>query len=460
MFSISPGICEITVVKIMIDMPLPTPRSVISSPSHMITQVPAVIVITIVPIVNTPWFGIRFLHVVVPLVPYRVPDLASATIAVDCRIARPQVRYRVYWVILAWPAWPSWRSVSSRGITTASSCRMMLAVMYGMMPSANTDSRYSAPPLNRLTSWNRLVLLLLTRLRHASTACSEIPGVGTEAPSRNMAMTKIVNSSFRRRSGVRNARMNAVSMPVPRVGASTSSTAPRYGWAPTGCWQRLPGRSLARSGQSDSHARGRAEGRAPALASPADRACPITSQLGDGPAGSGDLLPRRGGELVRGHPQPLRGRVAGAEHLHQLPGPDGALRGQVLGGHVPAVRVKGRQAVHVDHLVGGLEPQVGEPLELGQPARHRHLAALEIGRHGRPRLAALGAAASGLALGTLAAPDPGPRGMRARRRPQVVYLQPAPGRAAIAVCHVSRPPRRRPDGAPPGPCRVSPAGPP
>ena len=36
-----------TWVKIMIDMPLPMPRSVISSPSHMITAVPAVIVMTI-----------------------------------------------------------------------------------------------------------------------------------------------------------------------------------------------------------------------------------------------------------------------------------------------------------------------------------------------------------------------------------------------------------------------------
>ncbi len=59
----------------------------------------------------------------------------------------------MYWVILAWPAWPSWRRVSSRGITTASSWRMMLAVMYGMMPRANTDSLSSAPPLNRFTSW-------------------------------------------------------------------------------------------------------------------------------------------------------------------------------------------------------------------------------------------------------------------------------------------------------------------
>ena len=92
MFSISPGNCEITVVKISSDMPLPTPRSVISSPSHMITAVPEVIVITIVAMVNTPWFGIRLLHCVVPERPYSSPDLASATIAVDCRMARPTVR--------------------------------------------------------------------------------------------------------------------------------------------------------------------------------------------------------------------------------------------------------------------------------------------------------------------------------------------------------------------------------
>ena len=35
-----------TWVKISSDMPLPTPRSVISSPNHMITAVPAVIVTT------------------------------------------------------------------------------------------------------------------------------------------------------------------------------------------------------------------------------------------------------------------------------------------------------------------------------------------------------------------------------------------------------------------------------
>jgi hypothetical protein len=43
----SNGSREITEVKIRIDMPLPTPRCVISSPSHMISAVPAVITSTI-----------------------------------------------------------------------------------------------------------------------------------------------------------------------------------------------------------------------------------------------------------------------------------------------------------------------------------------------------------------------------------------------------------------------------
>ena len=79
----------------------------------------------------------------------------------------------MYWVIFAWPVWPSCRSASSRGMTTASSCRMMLAVMYGMMPSANTVSFVSELPLNRLSSWKMPVVLapgqtgVHCRVRHA-----------------------------------------------------------------------------------------------------------------------------------------------------------------------------------------------------------------------------------------------------------------------------------------------------
>ena len=58
----------------------------------------------------------------------------------------------MYWVSLVVPDWPSCLSASKRGMTTVSSWMMMLAVMYGMIPSANTDSWSSAPPLKRLTS--------------------------------------------------------------------------------------------------------------------------------------------------------------------------------------------------------------------------------------------------------------------------------------------------------------------
>ena len=128
MFSISPGITAMIWVKIISDMPLPTPRSVIISPSHMMTAVPSVMVITMVQIVKMEGLGTSvWLHCRVLW--NSLPDLASATMPVDCRMARPTVRYRVYWVILFCPDCPSCRSVSSRGITTARSCRMMLAVM-------------------------------------------------------------------------------------------------------------------------------------------------------------------------------------------------------------------------------------------------------------------------------------------------------------------------------------------
>ena len=105
-------------MNIRIDMPLPTPRSVTNSPSHMTTPVPAVIVITIVASAKrlvlysglqsaTPWNS--------------WPLRASATKPADCRIARPIVRYRLYWVSFCWPDWPSFFNASKRGITTTSS---------------------------------------------------------------------------------------------------------------------------------------------------------------------------------------------------------------------------------------------------------------------------------------------------------------------------------------------------
>src|SRR5262249_27091585 len=93
---------------------------------------------------------------------------------------------------------------------------MMLAVMYGMMPSAKTDSFSSAPPLKRLTRLYRsLVEPLLTILMHSLMFLVDTPGVGTVAPSRYTAMMPREKSSVLRRSGVRNADANAESTDPP-----------------------------------------------------------------------------------------------------------------------------------------------------------------------------------------------------------------------------------------------------
>ena len=75
-------------VKIMIDMPLPTPRSVMSSPSHMITAVPAVMVMTMTRNVWVPLSCSRLSSQPCS----RLPDRASATMPVAWSRARPSVR--------------------------------------------------------------------------------------------------------------------------------------------------------------------------------------------------------------------------------------------------------------------------------------------------------------------------------------------------------------------------------
>ncbi|OPZ76219.1 MAG: hypothetical protein BWY79_01720 [Actinobacteria bacterium ADurb.Bin444] len=62
---------------------------------------------------------------------------------------RIPVKYRVYWLIFFCPASPSLASAASEGTTTVSSENMIDAVMYGMIPRANTATRSSAPPTNR-----------------------------------------------------------------------------------------------------------------------------------------------------------------------------------------------------------------------------------------------------------------------------------------------------------------------
>src|SRR5450756_2088910 len=130
-------------------------------------------------------------------------------------------------------------------------------------------------------------------------------------------------------------------------------------------------------------------------------------------AGGRDLLPGRAGERVYPQLQPHVTELAGAQDLHR-------------GTPANAAHATGReqlgQPVEVDHLVFGAKP-VRKPLQLGQPHVQRHLAALEAVGDVLAGAGALGAAAGSLALGALAAPDPGLRRMRAGSRPQMVDLK-------------------------------------
>ena len=70
-------------VKISSDMPLPTPRSVISSPIHMMRPVPAVIVRTIRIVAHQAGFEMREEHAAVSVVPNSAPLRATVIRVVD-----------------------------------------------------------------------------------------------------------------------------------------------------------------------------------------------------------------------------------------------------------------------------------------------------------------------------------------------------------------------------------------
>ena len=66
-------------------------------------------------------------------------------------------------------------------MTTVMSCRMIEAVTYGMIPSANTEKRESALPEKR---FSRPRIVPLFRPKKFSI-CSELtPGAGTHEPNR------------------------------------------------------------------------------------------------------------------------------------------------------------------------------------------------------------------------------------------------------------------------------------
>src|ERR1019366_3663347 len=183
-------------VKMISDMPLPMPRSLICSPSHMMKAVPVVREMMVRK--TKPMPGWITMPCCIACKPCAMPN--------DCRTERMMVRERVHWVILRRPSSPSFCNFSSVGTTTVNNCRMIDAVMYGMIPNAKTVSRRMLPPANR--SKNPKIDPEL-ELKNSSQRVMLMPGVGMWPPSRYTASMASANSSRLRRSGTRNMFVNA-----------------------------------------------------------------------------------------------------------------------------------------------------------------------------------------------------------------------------------------------------------
>ncbi len=86
------GNAAATDVKMRSDMPLPMPRSVMSSPIHMMRPVPAVIVMTMSMIAYQASFVTSCVQALTLVWPNSAPLRATVMSVVDCRTARAIVR--------------------------------------------------------------------------------------------------------------------------------------------------------------------------------------------------------------------------------------------------------------------------------------------------------------------------------------------------------------------------------
>src|SRR5262245_45756361 len=250
-----------------------------------------------------------------------------------------------------------------------------------------------------------------------------------------MATMPSVNSSFLRRSGVRNALRNAESTDLPPArsgrhegGGGRIQPVVR----PHEMSNYLCGRTLAagrrpaypRSGvlppsrrcvrQCDRGARnGVTRPHPDATTTPTRRSAPVGEDRRR-TASRLDLCHGRSTERIGRDGELDPAEIAGAEHLDRLALADRAGVDHVQYADCAAVREQLSEPVEVHDLVRHLEP-VPEALELRQPHVNGRLTTLERRGDLAPRLRALGAAAGGLALRALAATHAGLGGLRAGR---------------------------------------------
>ncbi len=169
-FLIMTGIRAAIPRKIKSEAPLPTPRSVISSPIHMMKTAHDVRIIVVLirnsgpGVITTP--GMR--------------DNNWANMN-DWKIAKNTVATRDIWASCRRPCSPcSFCRFSSLGITTVINCMTIDDVMKGPIPIEKTESLFKAPPVNKSIMPSKF---------WASSGClvkapGSTPGIGTCTPKR------------------------------------------------------------------------------------------------------------------------------------------------------------------------------------------------------------------------------------------------------------------------------------
>jgi hypothetical protein len=135
---ISDGIFATILNKRIMEIPFPTPFSVMRSPSHIKNAEPAVketvittMLVKRLPLLNTPFVLLK------PIV-----------MATDSIMASPIVRYLEISAIFFLPSSPSFWSSSSLGMAMVRSCIIMEEVIYGEMFNAKMDISVKEPPVN------------------------------------------------------------------------------------------------------------------------------------------------------------------------------------------------------------------------------------------------------------------------------------------------------------------------
>ena len=113
-------------IKINMDMPFETPYSVILSPIHMVSMLPATKII--VTMMNNTHVGTVNCAPNIAL-SNRLSLLKASRIPTALTTARPSVTYLVITAILCFPSSPSLESLSRAGIATVNNCIMMDALI-------------------------------------------------------------------------------------------------------------------------------------------------------------------------------------------------------------------------------------------------------------------------------------------------------------------------------------------